>query len=133
MITYRTDQDFREEQLRELFLSVNWVSANYADQLVIAMKNSAYVVSAWHEDKLIGLVNVLSDGTLTAYIHYLLVKPEYQKQGIGTEMIKMVIDKYAGYLYLLLLAESKEVISFYRKLNFEVEATAAPMFLQKKQ
>lgn len=130
MITYRTDRDFNEEQLRELFQSVNWLSANYADRLVVAMKNSATVVSAWNEDQLIGLINVLEDGALTAYIHYLLIRPEYQKQGIGAEMLRWVKDMYEGYLYILVMAESKEVIPFYQKLGFTVQTSVTPLVIQ---
>jgi GNAT superfamily N-acetyltransferase len=130
MIIYRTDRNFNEEQLRELFQSVNWLSANYADRLVTAMKNSACVISAWDEDQLIGLVNALDDGALTAYVHYLLVRPEYHKQGIGKELIQQVKNKYEGYLYLLVLAEHKEVIPFYQKLGFQVDPGATPLVIQ---
>lgn len=130
MITYRTDRSFTEEQLRELFQSVNWLSANYADRLVVAMKNSATVISAWNEDQLIGLINALDDGALTAYIHYLLIRPEYQRQGIGAEMLRLVKEKYEGYLYLLVMAERKEVIPFYQKLGFLAQTGVTPLVKQ---
>ena len=34
--------------------------------------------SAWDENRLAGLVAVMDDGTMTAYVHYLLVYPRYQ-------------------------------------------------------
>ena len=71
MIQYRTDKNFEAEQLKELFSSVNWLSANYSERLVKALYNSSTVISAWDGEKLIGLINVLDDGELTAYVHYL--------------------------------------------------------------
>jgi len=67
-----------KKQLQDLFLSVQWSSGNYPDQLQIAMTNSHRVISAWNGDQLVGLINALSDGVMTAYFHYLLVHPDYQ-------------------------------------------------------
>ena len=47
MIQYRTDKNFEAEQLKELFSSVNWLSANYSERLVKALYNSSTVISAW--------------------------------------------------------------------------------------
>ena len=85
MIIYKTDKVFAEKDLKDLFSSVNWLSANYSDRLVKALENSDTVFSAWDDEKLIGLINAIDDGELTAYAHYLLVNPEYQKMGIGRE------------------------------------------------
>lgn len=126
-VEYKSVKKFTEEQLERLFHSVDWVSANYADRLVKAMENSDTVVSAWSNGELIGLVNALDDGTLTAYIHYLLVDPRYQGNGIASEMIGMLKEKYKDYLYLILIAENKEVVRFYEKMNFQAEKGAVPM------
>ena len=101
MIQYRTDKNFEAEQLKELFSSVNWLSANYSERLVKALYNSSTVISAWDGEKLIGLINALDDGELTAYVHYLLVNPEYQKDGIGTRLVEMIKQKYKDYLWKL--------------------------------
>lgn len=126
-VEYKSVKKFTEEQLERLFRSVDWVSANYADRLVKAMENSDTVVSAWADGELIGLVNALDDGTLTAYIHYLLVDPRYQGNGIASEMIGMLKEKYKDYLYLILIAENKEVVRFYEKMNFQSAEDATPM------
>jgi len=77
-IQYKTTKDFSEKELKDLFLSVNWSSGNYPEKLVIAMRNSSSVFTARDGDKLVGLINVLDDGIMTAYVHYLLIMPEYQ-------------------------------------------------------
>ncbi|MCM1334398.1 MAG: GNAT family N-acetyltransferase [Bacteroides sp.] len=130
-IEYRFIKNFTEEDLERLFRSVNWVSANYAGRLVKAMKNSDTVVSAWAEGELVGLVNALDDGELTAYIHYLLVDPRYQGKGIGSAMLKLLQKKYKNYLYLILIAENKEVVRFYEKMDFQRADGAVPMEIIK--
>jgi len=130
MITYRTEKTFEEKELKDLFLSVNWLSANYADRLVKALQNSATVISAWDGEKLVGLINAIDDGELTAYAHYLLVNPKFQRLGIGKELIDRLKKKYEGYLYLVLIAENKEVMHFYKKMGFVAEENATPMVIQ---
>lgn len=126
-VEYKSVKRFTKEQLERLFRSVGWISANYADRLVKAMENSNTVVSAWADGELIGLVNALDDGALTAYIHYLLVDPRYQGNGIASTMIGVLKEKYKDYLYLILIAENKDVVRFYEKMNFQTAEGAVPM------
>ena len=129
MITYKTEKVFGEKALKDLFQSVNWVSANYADRLVKALGNSDTVISAWDGETLIGLVNAIDDGELTAYAHYLLINPAYQRQGIGTELLARLQKRYKGYLYLILTAENKDLLDFYTKQGFCVVEGAVPMMM----
>ena len=130
MIEYKTGKTFEEQQLKDLFASVHWLSANYSERLVKALAQSDTVISAWDSDKLIGLINAIDDGELTAYVHYLLVNPAYQKSGIGTELVTRLKKVYEGYLSLVLTAENRELVSFYEKLGFQTIEGAVPMMLQ---
>ena len=127
-IQYKTTKNFSEKELRDLFLSVNWSSGNYPDKLVIAMKNSSSVFTAWNGEELVGLINVLDDGIMTAYVHYLLIKLEYQHIGIGEKLVKMVSEKYKDYLRIILIAYEKE-IGFYKHCGFEIGEAKMPMFI----
>lgn len=127
VITYSDTKNFTAEELYQLFSSVGWFSANYPDRLVRAMRGSSSVVSAWDSDRLVGLVNVLDDGELTAYIHYLLVDSDYHGLGIGKKLALMVKEKYADYLYIVLIVEDKDNISFYENLGFQITMGATPM------
>ena len=69
MVTYKTSKDFEETQLKELFASVGWMSAAYPKRLVKALASSDTVISAWDGSRLVGLVNAIDDGELTAYAH----------------------------------------------------------------
>ena len=127
-LQYKSTKNFSEKELKKLFLSVEWSSGNYPDKLVIAMKNSSSVFTAWDNNKLVGLVNVLSDGIMTAYVHYLLIMPEYQRIGIGKKLMKMVSENYNDYLRIVLIAYDKE-IEFYKHCGFEVGEEKTPMFI----
>lgn len=127
-ITYRDTHVFEPEHLKDLFLSVEWSSGHYPDKLAVAMKNSGAVFSAWDNGKLIGLINALDDGVMTAYVHYLLVHPDYQGKGIGQELIRLISEKYKDYLRIVLIAYDKEV-GFYQHCGFTVGDEKTPMFI----
>lgn len=127
-IQYKTTKNFSENELKELFLSVNWSSGNYPEKLVKAMENSSSVFSAWDGEKLVGLINILDDGIMTAYAHYLLITPEYQHIGIGENLVKLVAEKYKDYLRIILIAYDKE-IGFYEHCGFTVGEEKVPMFI----
>lgn len=130
MIEYSVKKDYEEQQLRELFTSVGWISANYSQRLVRALSQSDTVISAWDGSKLVGLINAIDDGELTAYAHYLLVRPEYQNMKIGSNLITKLKKIYEGYLYLILTAENENLLPFYQKMGFNVVEGALPMVLQ---
>ena len=77
------------------------------------------VYTAWHGDRLIGLINAIDDGELTAYVHYLCVDPEYQGMGIGRELLRLIKEKYRDYLYIILVAENEPLIKYYRQNGFK--------------
>ena len=131
MLTYQTTKDFEETQLKELFASVGWMSANYSKRLVKALASSDTVISAWDGSRLAGLVNAIDDGELTAYAHYLLVHPQYQSKGVGTTLIQMLKETYKDFLYLVLTAETKELVSFYQQHGF-IALEGVPMALIRK-
>lgn len=127
-VAYSETQDFGVTELAELFRSVGWTSAKYPERLSQAMVNSSGVFSAWDGDRLIGLINCLSDGTLTAYFHYLLIHPDYQGQGIGRELVRLMFERYSDCVRKVLIAYNEEV-EFYKKLGFIVGTGTSALFL----
>lgn len=127
VIEYRETKAFSSSQLQELFLSVGWISGNYPERLEKAINNSDTVISAWDGTQLAGLINAIDDGEMTAYAHYLLINPKYQGVGIGKELVSRLKKRYEGYLYLLLIAEDKKNISFYKQYGFKIVEGATPL------
>ena len=127
-IQYKDLHEFRREDLEELFLSVEWSSGHFPDKLVIAMRNFDTVYSAWDGDKLAGMICAMSDGIMNAYVHYLLVHPDYQGMEIGRKLVEMVKEKYKDFLRIAVIGYDKE-ISFYENCGFEKSTESSPLFI----
>lgn len=118
MITYTEEKKFDNKSVVDLFSSVGWVSAQYPTRLYKALMHSSTVITAWDGDRLVGLVRVLDDSELVAYMHYVLVHPDYHGQGIAGTMVEMVKEKYKDYLYIELMPEERKNAAFYEKTWF---------------
>ena len=127
-ITYKDIHEFKKEDLESLFLSVEWSSGHFPDKLVVAMRNFRTVYSAWDGDKLVGMVCAMDDGIMTAYLHYMLVRPEYHQQGIGHKLLAMMKEHYESYLRIALIAYNAE-LGFYESCGFKRAEDASPMFI----
>ncbi|MCR5608428.1 MAG: GNAT family N-acetyltransferase [Lachnospiraceae bacterium] len=129
-IEYKVNAELKENDLKELFLSVEWDSGKYPEKLKTAMENCPYVVTAWDGEKLVGLINCMNDGIMTCYMHYVLVHKEYHSQGIGKNMMEMVKEEYKDYINLVLVA-NPEAVDFYKKTGFIAADDKTPMFITK--
>lgn len=127
MIKYTDERNYTKEQLEKLFLSVNWESGKHPERLYKAIQNCETVFTAWDGEKLVGLASAVDDGEICAYVHFLLVDPEYQKKGIGKALLDLMEKKYKDYLHYFLVAEHKGLIGYYERLGFEYETERSVM------
>lgn len=127
-IVYKDTHKFNTDELQDLFLSVKWSSGHYPEKLVKAMENFKTVYSAWDNKKLVGLICAMDDGIMNAYVHYLLVDPNYQHNGIGKNLVNMIKETYNNYLRIVVVAYNSE-LEFYQSCGFEKAKDASPMFI----
>ncbi|HMK55508.1 MAG TPA: GNAT family N-acetyltransferase [Dissulfurispiraceae bacterium] len=130
-ISYKNTKDFAAGQLQELFLSVKWESAKYPRKLLAALRQSDMVYSAWDGQRLVGLINSLSDGVLNVYFPYLLVMPEYQGAGIGKRLVELILQQYKCCTRKSVIAFDEQV-SFYERCGFKIGSGSSPMFITEK-
>lgn len=120
---YKYEKDIDKNQLVKLFQSVGWKTAEYPNKLYHAIQNSEYVMTVWKNENLVGLISAITDGYINVFITYLLVKPEYQKRGLGKIMMEDFLKKFNGFGRRILTTElDKE--EFYKKFGFEIEGIA---------
>ena len=96
MIVYK---EFGKELLgkvKEIYQEEGWRSYLSDDEkLARAFQNSLYIWGAFEEDDLIGFVRCVGDGEHILLVQDLIVDKKHRKQGIGTELLKHVWEKYA--------------------------------------
>ena len=127
-IEYKDTHEFGRDEIERLFLSVGWSSGHYPDRLVRAMRGFDTVFSAWCEGRPVGMVCAMDDGEMNAYVHYLLVDPAFQGQGVGRTLVDLIKKKYADYLRIAVIAYDDEQC-FYENCGFEKSRDALPMFI----
>jgi ribosomal protein S18 acetylase RimI-like enzyme len=64
----------------------------YDVSLVAAALQRTMNIGAWHDGRLVGSVRVLSDGYLFSTVPEVMVDPEYQRQGIGRELMRRALE-----------------------------------------
>ncbi len=92
------------------------------------MRNSDMVISAWDGEKLIGLINALSDGVMNVYFHYLLVRAEYQSKGVGKQLISSILERRKHFTRKAVIAYDVEA-AFYERCGFERGEGKVPLFI----
>ncbi len=119
-LRYSNKKKISYKQLFELYKSVGW--ATKKDKLpkrkLISKtyKNSQIVISVWDKKELVGAVRALTDKITNGVIFGLVVKPEYQKHGIGEKLVKRCIKKYPK-LRWYAGSENSETDKFYREIG----------------
>ncbi|WP_010182166.1 GNAT family N-acetyltransferase [Aquimarina agarilytica] len=115
-------------QIINLYEANKWSAAKKPEILQKALMNSHSVVSAWDNDKLIGLGNAISDNYLVVYYPHLLVLPKYQNMGIGKLLMKKLQKKYMQF-HMQMLTADENAIPFYKKMKFETAGNTTPMWI----
>lgn len=128
MITFSERRDIAVEQILPIYESNHWSSAQKPQILHQALLNSHGLVSAWDDERLVGIGNAISDGFLVVYYPHLLVHPDYQGQGIGQRIMEILKDRYESMHMHMLVADSK-AIAFYEKCGFTRAGKTEPMWI----
>lgn len=128
-ITYTEEKKFTQKQVQELFLSVGWISGQYPQRVYKALMHSETVITAWDGERLVGLARLIDDSELVAYMHYVVVHPDYHGHGIAGEMMRRVKEKYKNYLYIELMPEESKNAAFYQRHGFEIMPDGVAMQL----
>lgn len=128
-ITYTEEKKFTQDQVQALFLSVGWISGQYPQRVYKALMHSETVITAWDGSRLVGLARLIDDSELVAYMHYVVVHPDYHGHGIAGEMMRLVKEKYKSYLYIELMPEERKNAAFYQRHGFEIMPDGVAMQL----
>jgi len=100
--------------------AVGW-SCPEKEVIAIGLKNTLFSVCIEKNGEIVGYGRVIGDGAFSLYIQDIIVIPEYQRLGLGSEIMneimKYITEKYTkGTMVCLMAAKGKE--NFYKKFKF---------------
>jgi ribosomal protein S18 acetylase RimI-like enzyme len=115
MITYTDCLDgISAEHLRGFF--AGWPKPPSAETHLKILRGSSHVQLALDGEQVVGCITAISDGGLSAYIPMLEVLPAYQGQGIGSELVRRMLDRLS-HLYMIDLVCDADRQPFYERLG----------------
>jgi ribosomal protein S18 acetylase RimI-like enzyme len=116
-ITYRTTLDGITSDCLVGFF-VGWPSPPSPNTHLRVLAGSQVVALAVDNTtgRVVGYASALTDGVLSAYIPLLEVLPTHQGRGIGTALVRLVLDQLPG-LYMTDVLCDPALQSFYARLG----------------
>lgn len=112
------------KQLAELFVSSGIQRPTEdIDRMQRMLNNANVLLSAWDGQALVGVLRGVSDMSYCAFVSDLAVAREYQRQGIGSNLLKVLHAELGENISIVLLS-APSAMNFYPRLNFKLEATA---------
>lgn len=108
-----------------LYQAVGWTNyTNQPQMLAQALSHSLATYLARDGEKIVGLVRLVGDGFSSVFVQDLIVLPSYQRQGIGSNLMKEALADYKDAYQIQLATEQTEKnLGFYRSLGFETLST----------
>ncbi|OEH92330.1 GNAT family N-acetyltransferase [Bacillus solimangrovi] len=118
-VTYEINSMITPEQLSNLFIT-SGIKRPLQDleRLSKMLKNADITISAWEQDKLIGIARSITDYSYCCYLSDLAVDKAYQKHGIGKKLVELTQEEIGDEVALILLS-SPTAMEYYPKIGFD--------------
>lgn len=118
-IDYRQNVALETADIIRVFVSSGIKRPSHDAARIARMFSAAdLVISAWQGRRLVGVARSITDFSYCCYLSDLAVEREFQRQGIGRELIARTQAAVGEEVSLMLLA-APEAMSYYPALGFE--------------
>lgn len=125
MITIKKQEIVKLEDVLHLYQAVGWTNyTNQPEMLEKSLAHSLAIYVARDGEEIVGLVRLVGDGFSSVFVQDLIVLPSYQRQGIGSNLMKEALADYKdAYQIQLATEQTEKTLGFYRSLGFETLST----------
>ena len=116
-MVYKYNEKVSVKALADLRESVGWsrMEKEYGDLSI----SSYYHIAVYEDEELIGYIDSVSNGVTDAYIQDLMVRPDHQGNGIGTELMnKMIGYLKEKHICMISVIYEKSLEPFYERFGF---------------
>ena len=121
MITYNEHANISPEQAIDLYTRSTLGERrpiNNVETFRAMLAHANLTISAWDGEKLVGISRSLTDFAYVTYLADLAVDEQYQRQGIGKQLIEETKKRLGSSCMIVLLAAPK-ANAYYEHLGFE--------------
>ena len=125
MIKITKETSVSIDDVLPLYQAVGWTNyTNEPQMLEQSLVHSLAIYVARDGEEIVGVVRLIGDGFSSVFVQDLIVLPSYQRQGIGSALMKKALADYKdAYQVQLATDESEKTLGFYRSLGFETLST----------
>ena len=125
MIIIRKQEVVKLEDVLHLYQAVCWTNyTNQPQMLEQALSHSLVIYLALDGDAVVGLIRLVGDGFSSVFVQDLIVLPSYQRQGIGSSLMKEALEDFKeAYQVQLATEQTEKNVGFYRSMGFETLST----------
>lgn len=125
MIKFTKERSVSIDDVLHLYQAVGWTNyTNQPQMLEQALSHSLATYLARDGEEIVGLVRLVGDGFSSVFVQDLIVLPSYQRQGIGSNLMKEALADYKdAYQIQLVTEQTEKTLGFYRSLGFETLST----------
>ena len=125
MIKITNERSVSINDVLHLYQAVGWTNyTNQPQMLEQALSHSLATYLARDGEEIVGLVRLVGDGFSSVFVQDLIVLPSYQRQGIGSNLMKEALEDFKeAYQVQLVTDQTEKNLGFYRSLGFETLST----------
>ena len=119
IITYRTGNALDLDEVIELYRASTLGARRPVDdreRMAAMIARANLVITAWDDDRLVGIARSLSDFAYCTYLSDLAVHAAYQRHGIGKELVRRTQE--AGGPATVLLFAAPAAVDYYPRIGF---------------
>ncbi len=111
---------YNEQEILSLYSSVGWTAyTEHPDTLRRGFENSLLILAAYEDEQLAGIIRAVGDGHTVVFVQDILVFPDFQRKGIGSALLRAVLDRYSHVRQIELTTDNTEkTVAFYKSLGF---------------
>ena len=114
---YQYNETVSAKDLSDLREAVGW--NRMEDEYSNPLMTSYYHIAVYEGDKLVGYIDSVSNGVTDAYIQDLMVHPDYQGKGVGTELMNQMITYLKeNRIYIISVVFEESLKPFYDRFGF---------------
>ena len=121
MISYHHDRPITSEQFVDLLKRSTLAERRPVDQperIDKMLQHANLLITAWHNDELVGVSRALTDFAFCCYVSDLAVDKNFQRQGIGKTLLDET-QKQAGPQTTLLLLAAPAAVNYYPRIGMQ--------------